>query len=67
MDERNETRDGNDFLLLAEVARITRAPVSSVRFWVATGRLPSIRPARRRLVRRSDLERFLASAVRGEQ
>jgi excisionase family DNA binding protein len=52
---------GHEFLLLDEVARECRAPLSSVRYWVATGLLHSIRPGRRRLVSREDLERFLAS------
>ncbi|HEY0711389.1 MAG TPA: helix-turn-helix domain-containing protein [Polyangia bacterium] len=59
---RNEGPD--DFLLFTEVARICRVPVSTVRHWVATGLLSSIRPARRRLVRRSELQRFLASSAR---
>jgi excisionase family DNA binding protein len=50
----------SEFLLLEEVAAEMRAPVSTVRYWIASGRLASIRPGRRRLVRRSDLERFLA-------
>ena len=50
-----------ELLLLEEVARECRAPLSSVRHWIRTGRLQSIRPGRRRLVRRGELERFLAS------
>ncbi|MBI2894487.1 MAG: helix-turn-helix domain-containing protein [Deltaproteobacteria bacterium] len=49
----------SEFLFLPEVAAILRAPLSSVRYWVATRRLKSVRPARRRLVRRKDLEEFL--------
>jgi excisionase family DNA binding protein len=49
----------NDLLLLEEVAAEVRAPLSSVRFWVATGKLRSLRPGRRRLVRRLDLDFFL--------
>jgi excisionase family DNA binding protein len=60
MQERNERENGDRLLLLTEVAQITRAPVSTVRFWVATGKLQSIRPGRRRLVRSSDLACFLA-------
>jgi excisionase family DNA binding protein len=67
MHERNDTRNEDDFLLLSEIAQITRAPVSTVRFWVASKKLPSIRPGRRRLVRRSDLERFLAPVTGGKR
>jgi excisionase family DNA binding protein len=49
-----------EYLLLDEVARECRAPVASVRYWIASGRLRSIRPGRRRLVSRDDLDRFLA-------
>lgn len=47
------------FLVLTEVAQECRAPLASVRRWISSGRLPSIRPGRRRLVRREDLDRFL--------
>lgn len=45
---------------LEEVAEATRASLSSARWWVVTGKLKAIRPGRRVLVRRSELERFLA-------
>lgn len=48
------------YLLLKEVAEETRTPLSTVRHWIATGKLPSVRPGRRRLVRRVDLDAFLA-------
>jgi len=48
------------FLLLVEVAEETRTPLSTVRHWVASGKLASTRPGRRRLVRRTDLDAFLA-------
>lgn len=54
--------DGHEYLILEEVAQICRAPLDSVRFWVRTGKLASVRPGRRRLVRRTDLDRFLGSA-----
>lgn len=56
-----ETKLG-DFLILEEVAELTRAKLETVRTWVKLGRLSSIRPGRRRLVRRQDLEAFLADA-----
>lgn len=37
--------------------------VSSVRHWLRTGRLPSVRPARHRLVRREDFERFVSELI----
>ncbi len=52
----------NELLFLEEVAVETRAALSTVRYWITTGKLPSLRPGRRRLVRRSDLERFLAAS-----
>ena len=48
------------FLLLTECAELARVPVSTVRHWIAIGRLRSVRPGRRRMVRRDDLEAFLA-------
>jgi excisionase family DNA binding protein len=52
-----------DFLTLDEIAVITRAPLSSVRGWIRHGRLPATRPGRRVLVRRADLDAFLAAAA----
>jgi excisionase family DNA binding protein len=50
----------DDLLFLDEVATLTRAKsVSTVRHWLRTGKLASVRPGRRRLVRRRDLEEFL--------
>lgn len=48
------------YLLVEEVAEETRSPVSTVRHWIATGRLASVRPGRRRLVHRADLAAFIA-------
>ncbi len=55
----------SEFLFLEEVAAETRAALSTVRYWITTGKLPSVRPGRRRLVRRTDLERFLAASGSG--
>ena len=65
MNESGESKRPSEFLLLKEVAAICRAPLGSVRYWVATGKLTSIRPkhTRRRLVPRAALERFLTSGV----
>lgn len=46
-------------LTLEEAASIARAPIGSIRHWCATGRLASIRPGRRRLVKRADLATLL--------
>jgi excisionase family DNA binding protein len=57
---RSESQGEERFMLLIEVARDARASISTVRHWLRTKRLPSIRPGRRRLVRRQDFERFMA-------
>jgi excisionase family DNA binding protein len=54
--------DDSEYLLLPEVAAACRTSVSTVRVWIAAGRLPSIRPGRRRLVHRLALARFLEEA-----
>ena len=48
-----------DIYHLTDVARICLASLSTVRHWIASGRLRSIKPGRRRLVLRADLEKFL--------
>lgn len=57
------------FLLLDEVADLARVSVDTVRFWIRAGKLASVRPGRRRMVRRDVLEAFLrqgsAPAQRG--
>ena len=57
-DRVNDRRD--DLLFLDEVARQVRVSIESVRHWIKAGRLPSIRPGKRRMVRRGDLEVFLS-------
>ncbi len=52
-----------DLLLIDEVARIARVSSDTVRFWIKRGRLLSVRPGRRRLIRRDVLEAFLAGHV----
>jgi excisionase family DNA binding protein len=56
--------ENSELLLLDDVARRCRAPVSTVRYWIAIGKLPSGRFGRRRVVRRDDLERFIAAGFR---
>jgi len=53
--------NGEDrYMLAVEVASEARVSVSSVRHWIRTGKLPSVRPGRRRLVRRADFDQFMA-------
>lgn len=49
----------DDLLLLEEVAARARVSISTVRHWIATGKLESVRPGRRRLIRAADLRDFL--------
>jgi excisionase family DNA binding protein len=53
----------NDLLLLTEVATEARVSVSTVRHWISIGKLPTVRPGRRRMVRRADLDALLATDV----
>ncbi len=50
----------DDYLLLPEAAARARVSVATVRYWRSQGRLPALRPGKRVLIRRSDLEKFLA-------
>lgn len=52
--------DRRRFLTIEECAAIARVSVSSVRHWLRTGKLRSVRPARRRLIDRQEFERFLS-------
>lgn len=52
-----------DVYHLPDVARICLASLSTVRHWIAIGRLKSIKPGRRRLVLRADLAKFLGLKV----
>jgi excisionase family DNA binding protein len=54
----------SDLLFLEEVAEIVRVPVSCVRFWIRTGKLQSLKPGRRVLVRRTTLDKFLSDSER---
>jgi len=59
----------DEWLLINEVAKIARVSPDTVRFWIKTGRLRSVRPGRRRLVRRDVLDAFLSpggAPVKGE-
>ena len=50
-----------EFLTVEEVAALLRVEPGSVRRWFATGRLASYKFGKLRLVRRPDLEAFIAS------
>jgi excisionase family DNA binding protein len=64
MDDKSQETPEPALLFLPEVARAARVSVSTVRHWVLTRKLPSVRPGRRRMVRRADLEAFLAQGAR---
>ncbi len=55
----------NGYLTLKEVAEELGASLHSVRFWVKSGTLPSVRPGRLRLVERRHLLAFLGRNARG--
>lgn len=46
---------------IPEVAEAIRAPVNSVRWLIQVGRIAATRPGRRVLVRRSEIERYIAA------
>jgi excisionase family DNA binding protein len=52
------------FLLVPEVAVLARVSVGTVRHWIATGKLPSVKPGRRVMVRLAALQQFLDAAER---
>lgn len=54
-----------DYMTLKRVAEELGASVHTVRHWVKTGALPSVRPGRLRLVERGQLRAFLARNARG--
>lgn len=52
-------RDPEELLFLEDVATITKASISTVRWWVQEATLPSVKVGRRRMVRRRDLDAFI--------
>lgn len=54
----------SDLLFLEEVAALVRVKLSCVRYWISTGKLESLRPGRRVMVRRGALDKFLADSER---
>lgn len=51
-------------LFIHEVAKIARVPEATVRWWIQSGKLPSTRPGRRRMVDSKDLAAFLNNTQR---
>ncbi|MEO7032384.1 MAG: helix-turn-helix domain-containing protein [Polyangiaceae bacterium] len=51
--------EASELLLLVEAAKQARVSVETMRFWIRTGKLASVRPGRRRMIRRDVLEAFL--------
>jgi excisionase family DNA binding protein len=56
-----------DMLNVIEGAAFAGVSVSTFRHWLYTGRLRSVRPGRRRLIRRADLESFLVRDLYAER
>jgi excisionase family DNA binding protein len=50
---------GDEFLTVADVARILRLNQQTVRNWIDAGALPALHVGRRVRIRRSDFEQFL--------
>ena len=55
----------NKLLRISEAAEIARASKDTVRYWVKTGKLPSVKPGRSRLIEASELAVFLRRNARG--
>ncbi|MFN7697190.1 MAG: helix-turn-helix domain-containing protein [Deltaproteobacteria bacterium] len=54
-----ETRGRLPLLTLTEAAHAARTSPSTIPYWIAIGRLPGVKPGRRRLICRTDLARLL--------
>ena len=52
-------------LFIDEVAALARVSSGTVRHWILTGKLRSVRPGRRRMVHRSDVDEFLGFRAGG--
>jgi excisionase family DNA binding protein len=50
-------------LTVDEAATVARTSASTIRFWIATNRLASLKPGRRRLIRRQDLAALLGCSA----
>jgi len=52
-----------EWLTTGEVAKSCGVTLPTVRQWIDAGKLPASRPGGRRMVRRADVEAFLAAAA----
>jgi excisionase family DNA binding protein len=57
----------SEYVNVEEGAAFAGVSISTFRYWIYCGRLDSVRPGRRRMVRRDVLQRFLAQDVGGER
>jgi excisionase family DNA binding protein len=57
----------HEYLLVDEVATLARTSVGTVRAWLRSGRLPSVKPGRHRLVRKVDLDAFMTRDLLAER
>jgi excisionase family DNA binding protein len=57
----------SQYVTVEEGADISGVSVSTFRYWLYSGRLASVRPGRRRMVRRDLLQAFLATDVAAER
>lgn len=55
---------GGDYLTIDEAAQVAKAHHQTVREWVRSGALKASRPNRHYLIKRSDLDAFIASPPR---
>ncbi len=60
---RNEASD--EFLTVADIARILKLNQQTVRNWIDQGKLPAIHIGRRVRIRRSDFDRLLEQSYTG--
>lgn len=51
------------YLLIPEAAAIARTGVGTIRHWIQSGKLKSVRPGRRRLILKKDLYALLETDV----
>ena len=52
-------KDGAEYLRAGDIARVTGRCIRTVRRWIASGLLPSVKLGGSRLVATADLERLL--------
>jgi excisionase family DNA binding protein len=62
-----ETLNDTEFLTTGEVAKKLRVSVRCVAIWTREGRLPAWRAGHRWLIKREDLEQFVAPPKAGKR